>query len=219
MSRNGRALVAFAAACLVLGAGAAWAADQAPASGQGQAGGPLVLQPSGDGPVVTPDVKFVKLGSEYGTMVGAYGGWLVDNKLLLGAGGYWLADHGHHDQVAGMSYFGFVAGWTVPVGNALHVGLRGLVGFGQASLTDTYTYQPYTDPRHGGVMYPGGTYPVQFWDDFFVFEPVANVLVHLSRGVALDASVGFRVVDGAGHYDSRLRGGSASIGVRFGPHF
>jgi hypothetical protein len=219
MTGNGRALAAVVAACLVTGAGVA-AADQRPAGSQVQTGGgPLVLQPSGDGPVVTPEVKFAKLGSDYGTLVGAYGGWLIDGKLLLGAGGYWLVDHGWHDPVNGMGYFGFVTAWTVPAGKSVHAGLRALVGFGQASFNETVTYPAYTDPHHGGVYHPGGSYQVQFWDDLFVFEPQATLLVRLSRGVALDAGLGFRVVAGAGDFNSRVRGGSASIGIRLGPHF
>lgn len=186
-------------------------------------GGPLVLQPSGDGPVFAPDVKIGKFGSDSGVLVGGYGGWLVDDRLLLGAGGYWLVNHGSNDPVAGMHYFGFVAAWTVPASRTIHAGLRGLVGFGQASVTDTYAYSArpgYPDPRHGGPAYPpGGTYQTQFWDDVFVFEPQASMLIHLARGVAIDISAGYRLVQGADYYNDRLSGASGSVAVRFGPHF
>jgi hypothetical protein len=218
-------ILAVSSTCLLLAAAAASAQTRA------AQGGPLVLQPSSDGPVFAPEVKFsgFESGGGNGTFVGGYGGWLFENKLLLGGGASFLVDHGYHDKVSAMGYGGFVAGWTVPVGKALHVGLKGLVGFGQAELTDTFTYTgydhgypAYPDPRHG-TMYPppttAGTYTGQFrfWDDFFIFEPQATALVRVARGVAVDVSGGYRVVSGLGHYNSWVRGFAGSVGVRIGP--
>jgi hypothetical protein len=183
-------------------------------------GGPLVMQPSGDGPVITPDVKIGKFGGDSGVLVGAYGGWLFDDQLLVGAGGYGLVDHDWYDPVSRMSQFGFVTAWTVPATKVFHPGLRGFVGFGQATLTDNYSYAGhpgYPDAHHGDPH--GGAYGVQFWEDFFVFEPQVSMLLQLSHGVAVDFSVGYRLVQGAGYYNDRLSGTSGSVGVRFGPHF
>jgi hypothetical protein len=208
-----------------------WAAAAAAQTRPAQQG-PLVLQPSSDGPVFAPEVKYSGFedGGSNGTFVGGYGGWLFDSKLLLGGGASFLVDHGHHDKVSGMGYGGFVAGWTVPVGQALHVGVRGLVGFGQAELTDTFTYTMYDrghgvypDPRHGMVNSPpagtGTAYTGQYrwWDDFFIFEPQGTAVVRLARGVALDVSGGYRVIAGMDRYNSWLRGFSGGVAVRIGP--
>ncbi len=225
MRTHRRGAIAAALVCLLWAWPGSANAQSADLSGQTRpaGGGPLVLQPSGDGPVFAPDVKVGKFGSDSGVLVGGYGGVLVDDKLLLGAGGYWLVDHGWDDPVSGMGYLGFVTAWTIPASKTIQAGLRGLVGFGQASLTDTYTYSArpdYPDPRQGAPAHsPGGTYQMQFWDDFFVFEPQASVLIHLTRGVAIDASAGYRLVEGTSHYNNRLSGASGSIAVRFGPHF
>jgi hypothetical protein len=224
MDRLTRLGFATVSACMVLCAAAA-SAQTRPARQ-----GPLVLEPSTDGPVFAPEVKYsgFENGGSNGTFVGGYGGWLFDNKLLLGGGVSFLVDHGYHDKVSDMGYGGFVAGWTVPVGHALHVGFKGLVGFGQAELTDTFTYadldHPFYPGPHHGTMYPpqGGTgtsYTAQyrFWDDFFIFEPQATALVRVARGVAVDVSGGYRVISGLGHYNSWLRGFSGGVAVRVGP--
>ncbi len=140
-----RIAIAALSACVSLGAVTA-AAQTKPAPAQGT----LVLEPSSDGPVIAPEVRFTNFEhGGYGTLIGGYGGWLVDSKLLLGGGASFLVDHGHHDSVAGMGYGGFVAGWFVPAGRVLHAGVRALVGFGQASLTDSFTYAAefHPDPR------------------------------------------------------------------------
>jgi hypothetical protein len=223
-------VLSIAAVGLGLTAAAA-SAQTRPSSSQG----PLVLEPSGDGFVVAPEVTFAgfEKGGGHGTLVGGYGGWLFDNKLLLGVGASFLVDHGRNDRVSGMGYGGFVAGWSVPVGRALHVGLKGLVGFGQAELTDSFTYalpdrdRPFhPDQRHGMMTPPplptdGGPYTARyrFWDDFFIVDPQATALVRLARGVALDVSGGYRLVSGTRHYDSWIRGYDASVGVRIGPRW
>lgn len=213
-------VLSIGAAALAL-AGAAASAQTRPSPSQG----PLVLEPTGDGFVLAPQVTFAgfEKGGDNGTFVGGYGGWLFDNKLLLGAGATFLVDHGHGDKVSGMGYGGFVVGWSAPVSRVLHVGLRGLVGFGEAELTDSFTY--YGPPDHDRPIYPGphhnaDTYTGRygFWDDFFIFDPQGTALVRLGRSVALDLSGGYRVVAGT-HYDSWLRGWDASIGVRIGPQW
>src|SRR5512133_1997027 len=102
MNRVTRTL-AVSVACLALAAAAS--AQARPAQG-----GPLVVQPSSDGPVIAPEVKFsgFENGGSNGVFVGGYGGWLFDNTLLLGGGASFLVDHGYNDKVSGMGYGGFV---------------------------------------------------------------------------------------------------------------
>lgn len=190
--------------------------------------GPLVLEPTTNGPVIVPEVKFGDFEGDTGTLLGAHGGWLFDNRLLLGAGASFLIDHDYDDPVGTMGYGGFVAGWTVPVGKAFHLGVKGLVGFGWASFNDTFEspVQVFADFRHPGHPgYPGwnppGGMPIvrqyYFEDDFFIFEPQATAIVRVARGFAIDVSGGYRVIGGLGHYNSWLDGPSVSVGVRIGP--
>ncbi len=230
MNTTKRMRIATLSACLVLTAATAFAQSKpAPRTAQQ---GPLVLEPSSDGPVLAPEVKVGWFNSKSGTLVGGYGGWLFDNRLLLGGGVDFLVDHGYHDPVAGVGYGGFVAGYFFPASPMFHAGVRALVGFGDASLTDTYTYTygtpVYPQPHHGGWddhnPYPPCSMPgctvtqqVHFHDGFFIFEPQANAVVRLSRVFAIDVAGGYRLISGTGHYNSWLQGPSVTVGVRFGP--
>ncbi|MGE5358273.1 MAG: hypothetical protein ACM3NQ_04595 [Bacteroidales bacterium] len=219
MKRPTKFGMALLSACLVIGGGLAAAQTRAPQPG------PLVLQPTNDGPFLAPEVKFASFDGQYGTMVGGYGGWLADNKLLIGAGASFLVDHGHHDSVSGMGYGGGIVGYSVLASKGLHVGVRGLVGFGWADVTDTHTYTMpdypvFPHPHHDMYIPPPGstvTEPVYFGGGFFIFEPQASAVVRVARGFALDVAAGYRVISGAGHYNSWLQGPSLSVGVRFGP--
>jgi len=211
-------------ACVVIAGGVANAQTK-PASQ-----GPLVLEPTTDGPVIVPEVKFGDFDGDTGTLLGGYGGWLFDNRLLLGGGASFLVDHDYYDPVGTMGYGGFVAAWTVPVGKVFNLGVKGLVGFGWASFNDTFQYDGYPIPtyparHHGYAGYPGGNPPAgmpsvgeyYFEDDFFIFEPQATAVVRVARGFAIDVSGGYRVISGLGHYNSWLDGASVSVGVRIGP--
>jgi hypothetical protein len=216
MDRNVRIGIAVVSACVLLCAGVA-SAQTKPAQQ-----GPLVLQPTGDGPVMAPEVTFGDFDGKYGTLVGGYGGWVVDNRLLLGAGVNFLVDHGYHDPVAGMGYGGFIAGYTVGAGKGIQVGIRGLIGFGEASLNDSFSYPVpmyYPEHHHDVVVPPDGMTLVQqvhFHDGFFIFEPQATAVVRVGHGFAIDVAGGYRVIAGT-YYNNRLQGPSLSIGVRFGP--
>ncbi len=217
--------IATLSACLLLVAATAFAQSNPAQRGQG----PLVLQPSSDGPVLAPEVKVGWFNSKSGTLIGGYGGWLLDNRLLLGGGVDFLVDHGYHDPVAGMGYGGFVAGYFFPASPMFHAGVRALVGFGDASLNDTFTFAaPVYPDHHHGESYPDGYPPctapgctgtqlVRFHDGFFIFEPQANAVVRLSRVFAIDVAGGYRLISGTGHYNSWLQGPSVTVGVRFGP--
>jgi hypothetical protein len=96
------------------------------------------------------------------------------------------------------------------------------VGFGQASVTDSFSYTvpARPAPRQPGQSPAAESSVVQqfrLYEGFFIFEPQATVVIRLTRGFAIDVAGGYRVVSGAGSYNSWLRGPSASIGVRFGP--
>jgi hypothetical protein len=213
MDRLTRIGIATLSACLMLYTGAASAQTRSAQPG------PLVLEPISDGPVFAPEVKFTRFDHNGGTLVGGYGGWLVDNRLLVGAAFDVLVDHNYHDPVAGMGYGGFLAGWMIPASRVFHAGVRALVGFGEATVTDTFSYPVPLYGRHG-VTYPPGTTVVQqahFSDGFFIFEPQGTAVVRLSRAFAIDVAGGYRLISGTGIYNGRLSGPSVSVGVRVGP--
>jgi hypothetical protein len=200
-------LVGVIAGCLVLVAAAAASAQDA-SGGQSSRpapqSGPLTVEPVSSGFVFTPEVRFSTVNHSNATFVGGYGGWLYDDALLLGGAWYWMTNGSHG---TGMSYGGLVAGFAVPVGNAVRVGARGLFGWGDAGLNQTYTYYyhgaPYTQQAHNHV-------------GFVVFEPQGSVVVRATRTVSFDFSGGYRFTDTHG-WNNDLQGAFGSIGVRFGP--
>jgi len=191
--------------------------DQAPsgqASRQGRSqGGPLLMQPVSSGAVFTPEVKFTTVNHANGTLVGGYGGLLYDDSLLLGGAAYWLTNG---ENGTDMWYGGMLVGWTVPLGNVVRVGGRGLVGFGYAELPYQYTYMNYGGGHHQGSGTPSAQW---YWaaTSFFVFEPQATAAFRLTKTVSFDVAGGYRVIADANGLDRELRGGFGSVGIRFGP--
>ncbi len=187
--------------------------------GQSQAG-PLVLEPIHSGWVIAPDLRITRINSTTQTLLGAYGGWLAENGLLLGAGGYFDLGDNHND--VGMSYGGFVIGWSVPVGSAIRFGARGLVGGGQATIPTTITVTVPQFPHHGFPFDNDNTIPttftrnVRFHQGFFIAEPQADVIIRLASWARFNAGVGYRLIGDANGYDSQLRGVVGTVAVRFG---
>jgi hypothetical protein len=220
MNRFVSSIVGVATGCLVVLAATSAAANPQEAASGGQAsrpaqaqGGPLMLQPVSSGMVFTPEVKFTTVNHGNGTLVGGYGGWLYDDSLLLGGAAYWLTNG---ENGTDMWYGGMLVGWTVPLGNVVRVGGRGLVGFGYAELPYQYTYQDYGWGHHSG----SGTATTQWaWasTNFFVFEPQATATFRLTKTVSFDVAGGYRVIADANGLDRELRGGFGSVGIRFGP--
>lgn len=187
-----------------------------------QSQGPLVLQPIRNAWVIAPDVKVTKVDGTSSTLVGAYGGYLLEQTVLIGAGGYWLADGSRN---RGMSYGGLVVGYFLPAGERVRFGARGLVGFGIAKLTREASIQePGPLAWQGGMMPWGdrhmsviiGTFNGRFRQDFFIAEPQADLTIRLARRIALDVAAGYRFIGAAHGFERDLRGATGSVAVRFG---
>ncbi len=58
---------------------------------------------------------------------------------------------------------------------------------------------------------------VSFREDFFIFEPQANVLLRLTRGSRITAGAGYRVIGGANRFNNQLRGVTGTIALELGP--
>lgn len=204
-------LVLLAASSITAGAQDLASAGQSSRAAQPQ-GGPLSIQPVFSGFVFTPEVKFTPVNHSTGTMVGGYAGWLLEDTFLLGGAAYWLTNGKNGTE---MSYGGVIAGWTVPLGETVRVGGRGLFGFGHTEMPFQYTYTDYGYGHHPGM----GTTTRWGWvsQGFVVFEPQATAAIRLTRAVSFDVAGGYRVIADAGGLDRELRGGFGSVGVRFGP--
>ena len=90
-------------------------------------GGIVRVTASRDGFVFAPDFRVTEINHETSGLVGAYGGYVFDGRLLVGAGGYWQANstNGAH-----LTYGRAVSSWRLFTDRTVGVNLHGLVGAG-----------------------------------------------------------------------------------------
>jgi hypothetical protein len=197
----------------LLGA-AAFAQDAPPRPASSQ--GPMTVERIRNGFAIAPDVKVTDISSRTGVLMGGYGGWMVDNTLLLGAGGYGLVNDA---RVHGMGYGGFVAEWLQRTDRPIGYSVRGLLGFGSASLDRTVMQYPPRPFFRDEIIGPPGTpvpVTVRTRNDFFVAEPQANLLINLSNRLRVGIGAGYRFVSAEHGVSNRLSGATGSIMVQFG---
>ena len=207
---NARAAIVGAAAAAVFVA-------PSPARAQ-QTQGPMTVERVHDGFVIAPDVEVGRVGSSTATMAGVYGGWMIDNTVMIGAGGYFQMNR---SNARTMDYGGLVVEWLARTDQSIGFGARALVGGGEAELSDalsvsipTPIFRPDGRLDHLDVRHE--TVPFRFRTNFFVAEPQADVLFTFSRLARLRVGAGYRLIGGAHGWDDQLRGATASVAVLIG---
>jgi hypothetical protein len=149
-------------------------------------------------------------------LVGAYGGRIFDNTWLIGGGGYWMANQSRDRE---LGYGGVVVQWLARTSAPLGFSLKGLVGGGGTSLTQTITpvLRPFpVDRDDRRDITTGRSVNVRTHQAFFVAEPEADVLVRLTRHMRLTVGAGYRFVAADRGGDSQLRGPVGTVGVQIG---
>src|SRR5262245_51083104 len=145
------------------------AQTQAPGDGSR---GPMTIERVDNGFAIMPEAKITEIDGRTGTLTGASGGWMIDNTLLIGAGGYWLAN-GNRGRRLG--YGGAVVEWLRGTDQRFGFALRGLVGAGRATLNeDVSILRAGVDRR----LTTPATVQVRLTRDVFVAEPQADLLVN-----------------------------------------
>jgi hypothetical protein len=190
--------------------------------------GTLTVERVPSGWVISPDVTMTEFNKEFGTLIGAYGGWLSDRTWLLGMGGYWLANN-THDQ--GMAYGGLVLQAMAHSDQRIGFAVKGLVGGGEAEVTAPYRDVYGTQvPSSPDILFGHGNRPVRpshpppitpntqlvFHEGFFIAEPQAQLMWNVSSNVRLTFGAGYRIIAGADPVNDRLRGPIGSVSVEFG---
>jgi hypothetical protein len=194
---------------------AAGAQDATPTPNQGTQG-PMIVERIKSGFLVAPDFKVTEVDHKTSALAGAYAGWLTDNTLLIGGGGYWLANGSEGDE---MAYGGLVVGWLARADRRVGFGAKALVGGGQATLSNTIVgIVGRPDDRNGpfGRGARNATVHVRFHDGFFIVDPEANLLVNLTHGLRLTGGIGYRLISGSWDADDRLRGVTGSLALQIG---
>src|SRR5690349_19488035 len=187
--------------------------DDKTTSATAQSSEHLTLEPVQEGFVAAPDVRFGHVNGRDAYFMGGYGGWMFDKSILVGGGGYWLTNRDHDFE---MQYGGVVVEWLSHANQRIGFGTRALVGGGTATLSLPYG-EVFGPPPPNGVWPPDNgrpghghghrpqpaphtpvtsLTPVTVWDDYFIFEPQANVLIGITPWLRVNAGVGYRVVEG-----------------------
>jgi hypothetical protein len=128
----------------------------------------------------TPEVKINSIQGDIGTLVGFYGGALINRTFLVGiTGGVNLG----HPRI-NYGYFGGIMQYIFKPAEVVHYSSQLLLAYG--------TTKDYQDPKKGLLD--------NFWNisgaPFFIMEPGLNLEVNLGRRVTLVAGISYRYVSG-----------------------
>jgi hypothetical protein len=210
-----------------------------PARAQQSGGAPpntLQVERIETGFVIAPDARFTRINDRTADLVGVYGGWMTEQTLLVGGGGYWLVNTARDFK---MAYGGAVVEWFVRGDRQAGISTRAFIGGGRATLSNTLgelvgaraLQESMTAARfgrlHNGRGFGRGTdsprgdpasIRVIYSDNFFIAEPQINGFIKVTDWLRFNAGVGYRLIGGTSdsNIDERLRGVSGSIAVVLG---
>ena len=127
-----------------------------------------------------PEVKLNSIQGKTGTLIGMYGGVLINHTFLLGfTGGVNL---GH--PTINYGYFGGIAQFVAYPGKMLHISGQLIIAYG--------TTKDYENPKSGLLD--------NFWnisgERFAMTEPGLNIEINLSERVTFVTGVSYRFVTG-----------------------
>ena len=187
---------------------------------------------------VAPDFKFTEVDGKFANLAGVYGGWLIDRKLLLGGGGYFLTNRSDDFK---MTYGGFVAEYIFRSEQLVNFSVKGLIVCGTATVSgfrgrfDDLDDLPFEIPpefrnrfRGRGIDFPSipdfpgfpnfPGFPFPIFDDvdesFFVAEPEFNLNLNITEKLRVGFGGGYRFIAGAGRISDRLDGFTANAALK-----
>lgn len=158
----------------------------------------------------TPEVKFNSIQGDIGTLIGFYGGALINRSFLIGiSGGVNLG----HPRV-NYGYFGGIGQFIYKPASLVHPSVQLMLAYGST--------KDYENPKSGLLD--------NFWNisgaHFFVMEPGINLELNLSTKLTLVAGISYRYVSGLNENDENvsithvtnkdLSGLNFNIGLKFG---
>jgi hypothetical protein len=137
----------------------------------------------------TPEVKINSIQGDIGTLVGFYGGALINRTFLVGiTGGVNLG----HPRI-NYGYFGGIMQYIFKPAEVVHYSSQLLLAYG--------TTKDYQDPKKGLLD--------NFWNisgaPFFIMEPGLNLEVNLGRRVTLVAGISYRYVSGLNYNNENIQ--------------
>jgi hypothetical protein len=205
--------------------------------------GPMIVEQIHSGFLFAPEVKVTEIDKKVSGLIGGSLGWVSDETLFIGGGGYWMPEQHRDDRE--MAYGGLVMQWFARTNERFGFSVKGLVGGGRATVpTRVIEIRPLPEPRELARLTPAQindlmrsrTSTVRLREDFLVAEPEVNARIGLARHVRLTVGAGYRFAgsgwrgwrgqrgensENAENSDirTRLSGVTASLGVQIGGGF
>ena len=182
--------------------------------------GPMLVEQIHSGFLAAPDVKVTEVDRTTSELVGGYAGWLSEQRFFIGGGGYWLANGNRNDRE--MAYGGLVVHWLVWNSGRFGVNAKGLLGGGQATLSDAVSVRVPEVRTNGRVVTPATivSQRIRVRDDFLVAEPEAQLSFKLRSQLRVAVGTGYRFTGsdrrGGGFRGDRLDGATGSVSLQIG---
>lgn len=137
-----------------------------------------------------PVLKIGQIDGETKVFMGGQGGWVINNKLVIGGGGWGLvSEHNSHDAIDGerdelnMGYGGFIVEYMIASDKLLHITLTSLAGAGAVSNS------AWDSDR--GYNWRNTT-----TDRFFILEGGLNIMLNVTDRVRVGGGATYRRFDG-----------------------
>lgn len=176
----------------------------------------LVHGPVDGGFVFGPDFKFTDVNGDFANLAGAYGGWILNRKLLLGGGAYTLTNGSDSTE---MTYGGAVVEYFMNPSSLVNLSFRGLVGGGSATVGGLRGSRGPSGFERAFTQDARRRAEMQFPEfirssTFFVAEPEVNIMLNISEKFRLSFGGGYRFIGGADGLNERLDGFTASAALK-----
>lgn len=165
-----------------------------------------------------PAAKFTPIDGKFGLLTGGYGGVLLNNKIMLGAGAYSLVNNvdlptlnvDGRKEYLNYWYTGLAFEYIHNSHKLLHWTAGTLIGGGAAGRLDKNRWDDDWDHDRDHVYDNHG---------LFVAEPFANIELNITKFLRLDIGASYRYVAGSnttGITDGKLGGPSVNVGIKAG---
>jgi hypothetical protein len=94
----------------------------------------MIVERIHSGFLAAPDFKVTEVDKETSGLVGGYAGWVSDETIFVGGGGYWMVNDSHDRE---MGYGGLIVQWLMHTDHRVGLSAKGLIGGGWATLTSS----------------------------------------------------------------------------------
>ena len=162
--------------------------------------------------------QYSKFNHQDAMFVGAYGGWMINHKLMIGLGGYGLATQHkgfgtspvtNKQNELRMGYGGLMVEYTFAGNKLFHVTANTLVGAG--GISNGYVIRDYRDHEDS-------------WENeecsaFFVAQPGVNIEANITKWFRISAGGGYRFIAGShlnGISNKDMSAPTANLSFAFG---